>query len=78
MPITPGYKTTEFWLTVAAQVAGVLTVSGVFAPGSQAAQITALAVMVLAALGYSFNRSAVKTASLPTLGSDIPSVKAGS
>lgn len=54
----PGYKTTEFWLMLAAMVVSTLAASGAFGDG----WIRALGVVgdMLAALGYAGNRSFVK------------------
>jgi hypothetical protein len=56
----PGYKTTEFWLSFAATVCGVLMASGAIAPGSQVAQIIGGIMSVLAVLGYQAGRTSVK------------------
>ena len=58
-PQKPGYKTTEFWLTTACTICGLLFASGVVSPegtdaGSKAA---ALIASVLAAMGYSVSRA---------------------
>lgn len=62
-----GVKTSEFWLTMAAVVFGVLAQFGVFAPEScnanwcePASQAVGFVVMVLAAMGYTYNRSKLK------------------
>ncbi len=56
----PGYKTTEFWLSVAAMVIGALIASGVFGDASMAGKVLAWAASALAALGYSVSRGLVK------------------
>jgi len=56
----PGYKTTEFWLTVAAVVVGLLLSSGAFSEGETPYQILSFIASALAALGYSFSRAMVK------------------
>lgn len=65
----PGYKTTEFWLTVAAVVGGLVLASGGFEPESCAASwcsgalaIVGFVVTALGALGYTWNRSKLKAA----------------
>lgn len=60
MEIKPGWKTTEFWLTVAAQVVGMLLASGVVHDGSGFAQALGVAATALAAAGYSVSRGKVK------------------
>lgn len=56
-----GYKTTEFWLTVAAAVVGFAMASGLFAEGSTTAQVFGFIGMVLSSLGYSYSRGIVKS-----------------
>lgn len=64
-PPKPGYKTTEFWLTVAAQVIGTIVASGLLTetPGIPKAivQIVGIASVVLASMGYSYSRGQVKS-----------------
>lgn len=57
----PGYKTTEFWLTVAANLIGATLASGLVVEGSQLAQGLGLATVVLSNLGYTYTRAKVKT-----------------
>lgn len=57
----PGYKTTEFWLTVAVQVIAVLMLSGVIAPGSFVDKAVGIASAALAAMGYTASRAMVKS-----------------
>lgn len=57
----PGYKTTEFWLTVIASVGSLLIASGALIEGSALASIVATIVSGLATLGYSAGRVAQKT-----------------
>ncbi len=56
----PGYKTTEFWLTVASQIVGVLLVSGVVAEDSPWSKVIGMAAMALSGMGYSVSRGAAK------------------
>lgn len=58
----PGYKTTEFWLSLAALLLSALVASGVLdaIPGEKDDQIVALATSLLATLGYSAQRMMVK------------------
>lgn len=54
----PGYKTSEFWLTlIAAVLAAVLPFVGDYPPIAQAIGI---GLSVLAALGYTSSRTSVK------------------
>lgn len=56
----PGYKTTEFWISAAAALAGALAASGVFPNDSPGERILGLIVSVLVALGYTGSRLALK------------------
>jgi len=56
----PGYKTTEFWLSTAALLLGILTESGAIGPEGLAGQILGGAMTVLAALGYTTCRTVAK------------------
>ena len=62
IPKTKGYKSTEFWLSSVAAIAGLLLASGILIEGSQVAQIVGGVVSVLATLGYTKGRSDVKAA----------------
>ena len=60
-PITrPGYKTTEFWLTVAATLLGAAFASDLIPTDSKWAQLLGLAASVLSSLGYTVSRTMVK------------------
>lgn len=58
--IKPGWKTTEFWLSVAAAVIGALYASGVVTEGSSLERVLGVIATVLAALGYSVSRGLAK------------------
>jgi hypothetical protein len=58
-PVKPGYKTTEFWLTLIVQIL-VLT-QGVVPAETKSGKVIALALMVLAQLGYSSSRGMAKS-----------------
>lgn len=58
--VRPGYKTTEFWLTVVAQAVGLVLASGVVVPGGGLEKIIGGAIMVLGLLGYQVTRAQVK------------------
>jgi hypothetical protein len=58
--MNPGYKTTEFWLSFAAMVLGVVMASGAIPQGGLAAQVIGGVMSVLAALGYTSSRTQVK------------------
>lgn len=60
MPIKPGYKTTEFWLTVIAQIVAMLKGSGVFNDPTLVDQIGALLLSVVPLAAYIFSRASTK------------------
>lgn len=59
-PTKPGYKTTEFWLTLAAMVLTALYAAGAFSDASATGKVMALAAGVLGSLGYTVSRAIVK------------------
>lgn len=61
-PTKPGYKTTEFWLSLAAKLLGAAFATGLIGDGTPLARIAGLAAVVLGALGYTVNRAIVKAA----------------
>lgn len=60
--ITPGYKTSEFWLSTLATVIGLAYAAGIIhVDGSTGLdKAIAFAASTLAAIGYSVSRSIVK------------------
>lgn len=62
----PGYKTTEFWVTVAIQLVGLAGIFGYITPEQQnvltdaAIQQGSIVSMVAAAFGYSLSRGIAK------------------
>ena len=58
---TPGWKTSEFWMSVAAQALGAVAMSGLPAD-SPVVQVSGLALSALSALGYGHSRATVKKA----------------
>lgn len=56
----PGYKTTEFWLTVAASAIGLLLASGMIHAGTPIDRVVGLAASVLGTLGYTVSRGIAK------------------
>lgn len=60
--MTPGYKTTEFWLTLLANLMSALVLCGVVADGTPWAKVVAVITMMLASLGYTAARATVKKA----------------
>ena len=59
--VKPGYKTTEFWLTVLADLVGLALMSGLIADTGTVGRIVGGAVAVLATLGYSAARAKTKS-----------------
>lgn len=64
VPPKPGYKTTEFWLSLAATILTALYASGAIKEGSDSSVVkaVALAAAALTALGYSVSRGMAKKA----------------
>ena len=60
METKPGFKTTEFWLTLAAVVGSLVISSGILPVGSTVTAIVGGIVAVLGALGYGAVRASVK------------------
>lgn len=58
----PGYKTTEFWMSLIAVVLGALVASGTFNLEGTAAQVVGLVEAALVALGYTGARLTLKKA----------------
>jgi hypothetical protein len=58
--MTKGVRTSEFWLSAAAMLVGLLMSSGLFGPDSLATQALGIAAMILGALGYTVSRTLVK------------------
>lgn len=61
VPPTPGWRTSEFWLKVAAIALSALFASGALT-NSTALAIAGMAATILGALGYTVSRTLVKTA----------------
>ena len=71
IPAKPGYKTTEFWLSLLATLLGFLLASGAMDTVPEESWIAKLiggVVAVLASLGYSASRAKVKSGD-PSTGS---------
>ena len=56
----PGFKTTEFYMSLAAMVVGALVASDVFSEGRTGMKITALVSSALVARGYTGARMNIK------------------
>ena len=61
----PGYKTTEFWLTVLAGIVGFIVSSGVLESLAEAhwvVKVVGALTVLLTALGYTVTRGKIKAA----------------
>lgn len=58
--IKPGYKTSEFWLKLAALALTALYASGVIPTSGPVTQVAAIAATMLGALGYTVSRTLLK------------------
>lgn len=56
----PGYKTTEFWLSVLAVVVGAVSASGILPSEGPWQQVLGVATTALVALGYTGARLTIK------------------
>jgi hypothetical protein len=56
----PGYKTTEFWLSAAASVVGLLVASGIIPTDSGLDKMLGMVVIGLSTMGYTVSRGIVK------------------
>ncbi len=56
----PGYKTTEFWVTLVVVLAGAFVASGIVPEDEPWVRFVSLAVAGLSALGYTAGRSKAK------------------
>ena len=62
MESKPGYKTSEWYLTLAAMIVSALMTSGLFTADSTVGQVVGFIGMILAQLGYTVSRAMVKSA----------------
>lgn len=58
--MTPAFKTTEFWFSLASAVVGALLASGVFGDGSTAQRVLGIAATVLGAVTHTVSRTYLK------------------
>jgi len=74
-PVKPGYKTTEFWLALFAQLLGLLVLIGKLTPEQQSAlmaaaeKLAAAIVMGASAFGYTLSRGIAKKNAAEATGS---------
>ena len=65
-PVKPGWKTTEFWVTVVAQILGIMALSGVITPeasGEMAGaveQVTGGVMVLISQISYAIARAKAK------------------
>lgn len=67
----PGYRSSEFWLTLAALLLGTLLTCGVLGDG-QAAEYGGAALATLGLLGYTYSRGQAKAQALALLAALAP------
>ena len=62
-PVKPGYKTTEFWLSLLAMLTGAVIASGIVDPAgsTMTAKIVGGIMSLLGALGYTVQRTSLKS-----------------
>jgi hypothetical protein len=63
--VKPGYKTTEFWLSVAAMLVGAILASGIVPNTGIWMQLAGIATTLLNGLGYSVSRGIAKNNATP-------------
>lgn len=59
--IKPGYKSSEFYLSLVAMIMGILLTSGIIPETGPWSQVVGIICTVLSAFGYSVSRSKAKT-----------------
>lgn len=57
---TPGYKTTEFWMTVVASLVGLAMASGAFPEAGPLGRVLGMVAAALSTFGYSVSRGIAK------------------
>jgi hypothetical protein len=63
--LTPGWKTTEFWVTLVTQIVGIVSLFRPVAVSDQMVNtIASVAVMIATLVAYIMSRKAVKVATL--------------
>jgi len=72
--MSPGYKTTEFYLTLLAQLLAAFLAAGLLPDAHIAVKVAAFAAAALAQLGYSVSRGWAKGAAAapPPTGTEKP------
>lgn len=60
IPVKPGFKTTEFWLSLIVTVATLAIASGTIPTDNPYVQIASAIAAALSQAGYSFSRASTK------------------
>lgn len=63
----PGWKTTEFWLSLLAMIVAALMSADVFADASTGAKVLGFVSSALAAVGYTAGRVLVKSSTVKAI-----------
>lgn len=58
--MTPGYKTSEFWLSLLAMIIGSIFASGLVGEGGAVGEILGMSAVILGKLGYTVPRGLAK------------------
>ncbi len=56
----PGWRSSEFWISLASMIVGALLASGLIADDSTWGKLLGMAAMLLTSLGYQVSRTVVK------------------
>lgn len=75
----PGYRTSEFWLSLAAVLVGAVMASGLLdglAPDNAWVRVLGIVASILGALGYQVSRTMTKTATTAAIAAVAASVPA--
>lgn len=67
----PGWKTTEFWLSLAAMLVGAVVASGVVPEAGPWSQVVGIIAGVLGALGYTVSRGFAKAGTANAVAASI-------
>lgn len=73
---TPGWKTSEAWITFLAMLIGLIPSSGLVDNAPLAAKIVGMAIAALSAFGYTTNRTSLKRAHLSLAAGQIGNMPA--
>jgi hypothetical protein len=73
--VKPGYRTSEFWMTVAMHALTLLLASGAFKPGTPWASVAAIAGSALAQMRYTGGRHGLKSDAINQLPASTPAAE---